>query len=172
MRVLGIDPGLSQRANSCALALLIMDSRAISALSLVAVSVHPGEDRGESLRRIRDAVASLCPDAIVVEDQCRVAVGAQARGQWGARNLGVILVQGLAHGVGAPVVEVQPQAVKARVAGDRGADKDAVKRGVAAILKRSRLDLGRELTSHESDAVAIALTGFPMVGIMERRRRP
>lgn len=168
--MLGIDPGLSRKANSCALALLGMDARTISGLSLVSVSVHPGEERGESLARIRGAIASLCPDAIVVEDQCRVSVGAQARGQWGARNLGVILVQGLAHGFGVPVVEVQPQSVKARVTGDRGADKDAVKRGVAAILKRDRLDIGRELTSHEADAVAIALTGYPMVGIMERRR--
>lgn len=158
--MLGIDPGLSQRANSCALALLTMDARTISALSLVAVSVHPGEPRTESLARIREAIEGLEPEAIVVEDQCRVAVGAQARGQWGARNLGVILVQGLAHGIGVPVVEVQPQAVKARVAFDRGADKEAVKRGVSALLTRNRLSLGREPTSHEADAIAIAVTGF------------
>lgn len=171
MRVLGIDSGLSRKANSCALALLGMDPLAIHSVSLTSVSVLPKEARGDSLRRIREEIERMEPEAIVVEDQCRVAVGAQARGQWGARNLGVILVQGLVHGIGVPVVEVQPQAVKARMAMHGHATKEGVQEGVSRLLKRSRLDLGRELTSHEADAIAIAVAGFGMIGIHERRKR-
>jgi Holliday junction resolvasome RuvABC endonuclease subunit len=171
VRVLGIDPGLSKKANSCALALVTMDSRDVSALALVALSVHPGEPRTESLARIREAIEGLEPEAIAVEDQCQVAVGAQARGQWGARNLGVILVQGLAHGIGVPVVEVQPQAAKARVTGSGFACKESVMAGVERLLIRSRLDIGRHLTPHEADAVAIAVAGFGMLRMQGARRR-
>jgi Holliday junction resolvasome RuvABC endonuclease subunit len=160
VKLTGLDPGFSL-TRSCALATLTLDGPRIVGVSVRSIARARGASRGDTLSEIRQALTEEDPDLLVVEDQTGPAVGAQARGQWGAGNLGVILVQGLAHGIGCPVLELAATTIKARVAGAGNAAKGTVEAAVRMRLRRAGIDLPERLTSHQADAIAIALAGEP-----------
>lgn len=175
MIAVGVDPGCSRTGKSCAIARVEMDARRILSVSVTSLRMRSGtfmvphETRTQFLDRVQVAIAECEPGLVAVEDQTKVAVGAQKRGEWGSKNLDVVMVQGLCHGIGCPVVEVQPQEVKARFAMCRNAGKPQVGAGVAVLLQRNGINI--KLSEHEADAVAIAVTGYGVAGTADRIAR-
>lgn len=155
--LLSIDPGVSQRGG-CGVAHLVFEGPRVAHVETVLVRRAKG-DTGHTdvLRGVAAALAELRgmgTTHIAVENQVNVAVGAQARGQWGASNLGVLLVQGLVYGLGLEVAEMEPQQVKTAVAGSARATKAQVEAGVRRRLGRAS---PAEASEHEWDAIAIGI---------------
>lgn len=169
IRVIGIDPGFGTRS-SCAVSAVDFEGPRVVGASVSTFLRHSKRTREENLAVLARTIRERCNGhtvGICVEDQCRVAVGAQGRGEWGASNLGVILVQGLVHGLGLPVVELQPQAIKKAVTGAANATKEQVARCVLLRLSAGARDV--KWSDHETDSLAAAIAGRPRLETMARR---
>lgn len=157
MFALGIDPGLSRCGYGCVEA-------TGGRLRVVAVGhLSTPVDRSVSARLgmllgdLRDLVAELAPDVVVVE---RVLFQVNAR-----TAMSVGQASGLALAVaaqaGCPVVEYSPNEVKQAVAGYGSATKEQVQRMVQVLLGLA--DVPRPADRADALALAIChLTGAPL----------
>jgi crossover junction endodeoxyribonuclease RuvC len=148
VRVLGIDPGTSVTGWGVVERAGTTFRRVASGL----VELPSRLSLGERLRRIRDAVESLCqvhsPIAVALE-KAFVAHNVQSAFRLGEAR-GAVLIA--AAEAGLPVFEYAPAHVKVTVVGYGRADKQQMVRGVAL-----RLGVPQAERPDEADALALAL---------------
>jgi Holliday junction resolvasome RuvABC endonuclease subunit len=162
---LGIDPGV-RRANPTGIA--IVESDAPNEVREV-FTIKPDSDGDDWLTRVPDigreiarVITEYKPDLIAFE--APVLVTHRRRDAYGQRVeqqnpesiaplwalIGILL--GAASAAGIPIVRVQPTEVKLALAGSPQADKPAQ-------IHAARLLTGRDMSSHEADAIGIARAG-------------
>jgi len=149
LRVLGIDPGITNTGYG----LVIERSGAMEAASHGSITTRSSDDMSARLdklyREVRDVVARLSPDVVVVEQlffntnqKTALAVG-QARG---------VILLACRH-AGASWTEYTPLQVKQAVVGNGNATKKQVQYMVTTLLRMS----GPPDTLHACDALAMAI---------------
>jgi crossover junction endodeoxyribonuclease RuvC len=150
LRVLGVDPGLTR----CGLGVVAGPSASPSVVHQECVRTSPDTPLEQRLlalsEAIEEAVACHRPDAVAVE---RVLFSANVRTAMATGQAAGVALLAAAR-AGAPVHAYSPNEVKLTVAGDGGADKDAVGRLVAAQLRLRAVPRPADV----ADALAVALT--------------
>ena len=150
MFVLGIDPGLSRCGYGAVEARSPADARAVAVGVLTTAPSAPLPERlAELQRELRDLIAELRPEVVVVE---RVFFQVNVRT---AMSVGQASGLAMAEAVnaGCEVAQYGPNEVKQAVAGWGGAGKDEMERMVQMLL-----GIDRPLRPVDAaDAVALAL---------------
>ena len=149
MKVLGIDPGTA----ACGYGIVHESDGRIRALGYGCWRSTARERPELRLKKIFDGVQELiaahAPDAVALEESF---VGADARiALFVGQARGAVLVAAASAGI--ECTEYAPARVKQTVCGYGRADKGQVQRMVKVILS---LD-GEPATSHEADALAVAI---------------
>ena len=150
MRVLGVDPGIS----NLGLAAVEGDAKAARLLFSRVLTTRPDEPAPERVGRlfegVRNALEEASPEALALEAQYFYRQNERAfQVGWG---VGAVLTA--AHLAGVPVYAYGPMQIKKALVGYGHADKAQV-----AFMVRALLGLSAPLTpSHAADAAAAALT--------------
>lgn len=149
LRVLGIDPGITNTGYG----LVIERSGTMEAASHGSITTRSSDDMSARLdklyREVRDVVARLTPDVVVVEqlffntNQKTALLVGQARG---------VILLACGH-AGASWTEYTPLQVKQAVVGNGNATKKQVQYMVTTLLRMS----GPPDTLHACDALAMAI---------------
>lgn len=152
---MGIDPGI-RRVNPTGVA--ILDDRDNV---LLTTTVKPHSDKGEWLTRVPDIGDTLMEIArewhvgigLIAFEAPIISTDARFNPESTAPLWALIgMVLGMARTLAVPVVRVQPTEVKLALAGKRNATKEDMQ-AVAKLLT------GREMSSHEADAIGIVKAG-------------
>jgi crossover junction endodeoxyribonuclease RuvC len=148
VRVLGIDPG-SRLTGWGVVEEGPVEPRHVASGTLALGTV---DTLGARLARLHAACLALVAEwrpAVVVLERAFVARNVHSALRLGEARGAVLAAVGTA---GAPLREYAPAEVKLATAGHGGAGKDAIGRGVVALLR-----LGRPLQPDAADALALAL---------------
>lgn len=150
IRVLGIDPGMSETGWA------VLDGSSTDSPLLIAsglIRTYPGTPLPERLKDINeqvgDVLAEYNPDSFAIEEMFFVQIAHTIRATLQAR--GVILLAAAQKGT--PVHEYNPKQVKSTLTGSGAAPKAQMQKMVQAALK-----LKKKLTPDDvADAAAIAV---------------
>lgn len=183
--VLGVDPGVEY----CGLAMLTSDGPHWFAREVATVRTAAKTGLHARMAQIHHRIADMLDSLfwqdgsgairasnvyiIACESQDRAFEGHRSRGTTNADALRVQQVVGIVRAQsfrpGIDFVEVEPQEAKIAVLGkgSGSADKGQVERAVRALVK----DLPSQMTSHASDACAIAIAGARKFRVDAQLRR-
>jgi crossover junction endodeoxyribonuclease RuvC len=157
MKAIGIDPGLAMTGFGV-VETMTRGGRACDWGAVRTLSTSPTPAR---LRTIYLELGALIekwtPDLVVIEDAFVLSEYPKAAIQLGT-VIGVISL--LAEEKHLPVLEIKPLEVKGALTGSGRADKEQLKKVVVRLLGLK----GEALSSHASDALALALTGLSRKG--------
>ena len=157
MFALGIDPGLSR----CGYGAVEGRAGDLVAVASGHLRTPPGEPTSERLGMLladlRELMASLRPDVVVVE---RVLFQANARTAMSVGQASGVALATAAE-LGVPVVEYSPNEVKQAVTGYGSATKDQVQSMVQVLLHLAE----RPRPADQADALALAICHLTGAGL-------
>lgn len=157
MRVMGIDPGLA----SLGLAVVERQGPKVLPVYCASLTTEVAAPLGDRLLAIQtfleEAVRVAPPDYAVVES---MFFGKSRSAVRVGFAIGVICITMARLGI--ELRECSPPQVKQMVTGDKGADKDTVRKMVLAImaLKQVCKPNGKDAPDHVYDALALAINGL------------